>query len=241
MPLFDRKEFSMKKIGQIFKDLFKQIFTFTGKQLVLMLVGNIILAIGLALFNMTDSNHPLHTMCYGVEALTNGALSYAITMMLISIALFILEFIFGRKYIGLGTILNMFLLGYAITFFTWLFEKIGLKPTELDFKTLFSDVPKLLILLAKLIGALLIISLGLSLYQGGNMGIAPYDSIPIIVSTKTKIPFFWCRIALDGICFVITLILGGRFGIATILTVFCSGPFITMFDKLITNRIVGKK
>lgn len=209
-----------------------------------MLVGNIVLALGLALFNLTGSNHPFHTMLYGVEALIGkNFFSYANLQIMLNIVLVVVEVIFGLKYIGLGAIVNMFLLGYAITFFTWLLNLLQL-PSVIDWPnaiaTGFAGITagNMVCHLIVLAAATLVISLGLSLYQAADMGVAPYDSMPLIVSGRTKIPFFWCRIAADAICFIVTLLVGGTFGLGTVITVFCTGPFIRFFDKKVSQKLM---
>ena len=227
-----------------FQGFGRQLIGFTRRQFVLMLLGNMVLALGLAMFNMTGSNHPFHTMLYGAEALIGRSFfSYANLQILLNIVLVVVEIIFGLKYIGIGAIVNMFLLGYAITFFTWLLNLMHL-PSVIDWPqaiaTGFAGITagNLVCHLIVLAAATLVISLGLSLYQAGDMGVAPYDSMPLIVAGRTKIPFFWCRIGADAICFVVTLLVGGSFGLGTIVTVFCTGPFIRFFDKRVSGKLV---
>ncbi len=213
----------MSRIKTFLADLFRQIFHFTKKQLLLMLLGNIILALGLAMFNMTGSNHPLHSMLYAIEAAIGGRISYANLLPLLSLFLLVIELIWGRKFIGFGTFINMFLLGYAVTFFDGCLARLGLpagRTTEL----------------LMLLPATLVVSLGLSVYTAGNMGIAPYDSVPIIVSERCGIRYFLCRIALDGLCLAVTLLLHGKYGFATFVTVFCTGPFVQFFNRILFGK-----
>lgn len=233
-----------------FKGFGRQLIGFSRRQFILMLLGNMILALGVALFNQTGSNHPFHTMFYGAEALLEGVagsfFSYANLQIMLNIVLVVIELIFGLKYIGIGAIVNMFLLGYMVTGFTMLLDAMGVKAI-IDWMQIFSGgfggiAPMDMVWhVVLLLIATVVISLGLSLYQAGDAGVAPYDSMPLIVAGRTKIPFFWCRIAIDGLCLIVTFLVGGAFGLGTIITVFCTGPFIRFFDKTLSAKLAGTK
>ena len=74
---------------------------------------------------------------------------------------FLLEFWFGRKYIGLGTFVNGICIGYIVTAF---YDPIHAH---------FGDAPSLAVQLAWVIAAVLVTALGASLYQTADLGIAP--------------------------------------------------------------------
>ena len=188
-------------------------------------------------------------MFYGAERLLSGVaggfFSYANLQIMLNIVLVVVEIIFGLKYIGFGAIVNMFLLGYMVTGFTWLLKALNVEAI-IDWMQIFAngfggltagDLAGHLVLLFL---ATVVISLGLSLYQAGNMGVAPYDSMPLILTDRTKLPFFWSRMICDGLCLAVTFAVAGDFGLGTIITVFCTGPFIRFFDKTLSNKIMAK-
>ena len=112
--------------------------------------------------------------------------------------------------------------------------------------------------------ATVLISLGISLYQAGDLGAAPYDALALVAVDHNK-PFAPWRMLCDGSCFVATIVLlviagitsasGGNFfryltsdapeqariGLGTVITVFCTGPFIRFFDRTISEKLAGKK
>lgn len=233
-----------------FKGFGKQLIGFSRRQFIMMLLGNMILALGLALFNQTGSNHPFHTMFYGAERLLSdlagGFFSYANLQIMLNIVLLAVEILFGLKYIGFGAIVNMFLLGYVVTGFTWLLKVLQVEAI-IDWMQVFAGnfdgltAGGLVGHMALLLLATVVISFGLSLYQAGNMGVAPYDSIALILTDRTKLPFFWCRMICDGLCLVATFAVAGDFGLGTIITVFCTGPFIRFFDKILSNKVMAKE
>ena len=75
------------------------------KYVVVMLIGNIILGLGIAIFKLSGlGNDPFSGMvmalaeCVGIE--------YARFLILLNLGFFVIEIIWGRKLIGLGTIIN---------------------------------------------------------------------------------------------------------------------------------------
>ena len=228
----------------------RQLISFSRRQFIVMLLGNVILALGLAMFNQTGSNHPFHTMLYGAERLLSGVaggfFSYANLQIMLNIVLVVVEIIFGLQYIGFGAIANMFLLGYMVTGLTWLLNTLHVE-AAIDWMQVFAGDFSALTAgalaghIVLLLLATLVISFGLSLYQAGNMGVAPYDSMPLILADRTKLPFFWCRMICDGLCLVVTFAVAGDFGLGTVITVFCTGPFIRFFDKTLSCKIMANR
>ena len=157
------------------------------KYVVVMLLGNIILGLGIAIFKLSGlGNDPFSGMvmalaeCVGIE--------YARFLILLNLGFFVIEIIWGRKLIGLGTIINALFLGYFVTFFYNLITSVIDAPDQMAMQvvTVFIGV--------------IITSLGISMYQLPKQGVAPYDSISLIMTEKwPKIPYFWCRVSNDAI------------------------------------------
>lgn len=229
------------------KNFGKQLVGFSRRQFALMIFGQIVLAIGLSMFNLTGSNHPFHSMLYGAEALLEGVaggfFSYANLQILLNVVLIVIQIIFGLKYIGLGTVINMFAFGYAMQVCTWLLVKIPVNavidwPTAMATGFAGITAGKLVSHVVMLLLSTTITALGLSLYQAGNAGVAAYDAMALILTERTKLPFFWCRMITDGACFIVTLLVAGDIGLGTIVTVFCTGPFIRFFDKTVSCKLI---
>ena len=68
----------MSKVKQPdMKQLLHQFTRFTPRQMIVMLVGNFILALGVALFTKAGlGNHPFHTMLYAAGHLLPGDLEW---------------------------------------------------------------------------------------------------------------------------------------------------------------------
>ena len=114
--------------------------------------------------------------------------------------------------------------GYVVEFFSNLFEKLY-QPSGLAAQIVVCML------------ALLITCLGCSLYLNADMGASPYDATALALAHHTPVKFFLCRMATDGLCAVACWQLGGILGLGTILAAFCMGPFISMFDKLVSEPL----
>ena len=147
------------------------------KFVLVMIIGNIILGLGIAIFKLSGlGNDPFSGMamalaeCVGIE--------YARFVILMNIGFFIIEIIWGRKLIGLGTIVNALLLGYIVTFFYNLIISVIDAPQQMAMRVLTVCI------------GVIITSLGISMYQLPKQGVAPYDSISLIMTERwPKIPY----------------------------------------------------
>ena len=154
-------------------------FKKTGaKRLAVMVVGNIFLGMGISIFKFSGlGNDPFSGMVMALSECVK--IEYAVFLILLNVFIFLLEFLFGREFIGAGTLVNAFLLGYIVTFFynIWL----GFVPEPEAFA-----VRVLIVVLG-----MVITGFGISLYQTPNVGTAPYDSLSLIMAKRApKIPYF---------------------------------------------------
>lgn len=199
------------------------------KRSLIMILGNVFLGMGVSIFKLAGmGNDAFNAM---VMALSDCiGIIYANFFVIFSLCLFVIEIIWGRKLIGLGTIVNTFFLGYIVTFFNMVWEVLGIVP-----ETLLQQ------LITMFIGVL-VCSFGLSMYQTPNMGVSPYDSLALILDEKIKrIPYFWFRISTDGLCALICYFAGGLVGLGTLVAAFGIGPFVQFFDTHFTKKLLEDK
>ena len=81
-----------------------------------------------------------------------------------------------------------------------------------------------------------ITSVGVSMYQTANLGIAPYDYLAIGLADHTPFPYFGCRVFTDALTALITFLLGGLIGLGTLICAFGLGPFISFFDTHFSKK-----
>jgi len=180
--------------------------------------GNVIMGLGIALLKLGNMGQdPFNGMNMAVSA-TIG-MDYAFYQLLFNLILFIFQIITARELIGLGTLLNATLVAYFVKFYLWLFSFITLPET-------------IIMSLILVVFAVLFCSLGIAMYQEGDLGIAPFDALPYIIGKKLKkVPFFWRRIMVDGSAALVCFLFGGSLGVSTLLAAFGFGPVIHFFSK----------
>lgn len=194
------------------------------KRFTVMLVGNLLIGLGVALMRLADfGNDPFACMNMGVSS--HLPLSYGTYQMILNWVLFAVVIILYPKSFGVGALINMVGLGYEVEFFLWLSRTMGITMESLS-SLYVARIPLLLI-------GITVICLGVALYVQSDMGAAPYDVAGDIVEqrTKGKISYRVTRVALDLISIVIGWISGGPLGFATFIVGFFTGPLVTFFRK----------
>ena len=163
---------------------------------------------------------PCSCMNFGLSSALG--MSFGNWQALLNCCLFILVIIWGRDNIGFGTLMNMFLVGYSCDFTTWLREKLW---PDFAFSSLGARVFWMPIVLVVFVFAV-------AVYMSVELGTAPYDAIPIMISQKqNKVSFRLIRIAFDGIVTLIAIGFHATVGVVTILMVFTIGPCAQFVKK----------
>jgi len=115
--------------------------------------------------------------------------------------MFIFTFAFGPDRIGFGTLANMILIGYVVDICKWIWEQTGFHAFVLSA----GFGGKLCIFVI----ALLLFVLVAAVYMNAQMGVAPYDAMPNIISGwLPKVPFSVVRIIFDLSAVAIGVIVG---------------------------------
>ena len=147
---------------------------------------------------------------------------------LFNTGLLIFVIIFGGRNLGFGTLANMFLVGYSIDFFSWIWAKV--LPADL-----FTSMG---VRIAVLIPALVLFILAASFYMDVDMGTAPYDAVSFIISTHLpNVSFRVIRIVYDFVVTAIAVLLGGKLGIVTVLMVITLGPVIEWLGNIMKQHL----
>ncbi len=196
------------------------------KRCVIMLLGNILLGLGVSIFKLSRlGNDPFSGMVMALAERVD--IPYANFLIILNLLIFLIQLMTGRNLIGIGTIVNASLVGYFVTFFYSLFQKLSLTPEALWQKVIVVFI------------GVIVTSLGVSLYQTPPVGIAPFDSLSIIMAKKwPKIPYFWHRMLTDAVCAVICFYAGGIVGLGTLVSAFGLGPFVHFFDDHVSKKLL---
>lgn len=154
-------------------------------------------------------------------------ISFGTWQALLNCILLFIVVLFGARNLGFGTLVNVFLTGYAIDFFSWLWRQI--LPMEI-FEIMWVRI-------AVLIPALLLFLLSAAFYMVVDLGTAPYDAIPYVISMRLpNVPFRTVRMIFDFSVIAIAFVCGGTFGIVTILMAFTIGPAIAWLGNYIQTH-----
>ncbi len=196
------------------------------RNVIVLLLGVLLLSIGGALFLTANiGSDSLMVFNQGISVVLKTKVGLAIMISNI-IALFIIFFI-NKKTLGLGSLAIIFLLGPTIQI---------IKDANI-FKTPNTLILQILIVLIGIV----IGGLGLALYMYADLGLSPFEGIIVTISNETKVRFGIIKIIFDAIYFTTGALLGGVFGIGSIMTVFLYGPTIDMFMKLLKKTNIIKK
>lgn len=121
------------------------------------------------------------------------------------------------RYVGLGSLANMVLVGFSRDFFKPIVEWL-----------LPGDVHSLLVRGGVFVPTMLLFLFAVAFYMVTDLGTAPYDAISqIIAARQKKLSFAVVRILFDGTFATLGFLMGGQIGIFTVAAAFFLGPVIS--------------
>ena len=200
-----------------------------GKRLAFMLPAVILMGVFVSiLVEIGWGTDPASFMNLNIATALNWGLGN--TEVLVYGLMLIFTFIFGAEMIGFGTLANMILIGYVVDICRWIWKNIGFAQFIYD-----SSFPIRLVLF---IITLLLFVIVAAIYMNAQMGVAPYDAIPNILSRWIpKVPFFIIRIIFDLSAVLIGVIAGKLSGgiqgsvVGSIAMSLLLGPVISLVGK----------
>jgi uncharacterized membrane protein YczE len=209
-------------------------------RVIILMIGLTIAHLGVTLFLLTElGSDPFNVLIQGLfrtlssltgwAFLTHGRVHIAVSLLII-LALLLTD----RSYIKIGTLLCMVCGGPIIDFFTLL-----LTP-------LFADISALPVRIIILAFGCVILAYGMTIVIKSDAGTGPNDLVAIVISDKLHRKFSIVRVAVD-VCFVAAgWLLGGTFGLGTVICAALVGPVAGIFlprnEKIIKkllNRALG--
>ena len=161
-------------------------------------------------------------------------LRFSTVYLLANVVQLIVVFFMNRHYIGISTLMNLFLLGYVVEF------------SEATLERMFGDLGLGMRIVFLVIG-IVVTCIAAALYYSADLGVSTYDAIPLhIASLQPKLfghvlPFRVVRIISDVICTAVGVALGARDGLGTVVTALFMGPLIAFFRRTISDPMVQQK
>lgn len=187
------------------------------RRILMTVVGVLTAGFSVGIFNFSVFGmDPFQVFAHGVwEHLSMGfGTFYAILNLIMLVFIYFID----KTKIGLGTLINIFLLGYVVQFSSWLFVFLIPEPT-------------ILVRSLALVVAILIICFGSAMYFTGDLGVSTYDAVALLMAEKKIAKFQYCRIGTDLVCTGIGFALGATVGVGTLVTAFFMGPIIAYFNR----------
>mgnify|MGYP007056202691 CR=1 FL=1 len=198
-----------------------------------MLVGLTIAHLGVTLFLLSElGSDPFNVLIQGLFRAMSGLtgwtfLSHGRVHMAVNLLIILILFLTDRSYVKIGTIICMFCGGPIIDFFTLLLSPL--------FKMI-SALPLRILILA---AGCVILAYGMTIVIKSDAGTGPNDLVAIVISDKLRRKFSIVRILVD-VCFVaVGWLLGGTFGIGTVICAVLVGPVAGIFLPR-NQRIIEK-
>lgn len=193
---------------------------FTTKRVALAMIGIFLVCIGVAFNNNTDlGNDPVGIIYDGIRATFNvPKINLGMVSNFINIGLLVLLFIIGRRYANIGSF--MYLIPYG--FFVLIGSRLYL--------SIFPENA----LSMRIIGGIIGISLyyiGISLFICADIGVDPFSGFMLTIRDHTGWSVRRTKITFDVVLICIGILLGGKFGIITLITVCTTGPAIQYLSE----------
>ncbi len=196
-------------------------------RLVLLFCGLTIAHLGVTLFLLANLGaDPFNVFIQGLHHLMRGfSLTHGIIHMCISFMIILVLLVVDRSYIRAGTIICMFCGGPIIDFFMWLLNGL-----EIDTMGLPVKIPVLIL-------GCVILAFGMTIVIRSEAGTGPNDLVAVVISEKGHFNFGITRVTTDIIFVIVGFILGGKFGIGTIICAFLVG-FVANFFMPYSQKLI---
>lgn len=198
------------------------------KRLLILVLGLTIAHLGVTLFLLSNlGSDPFNVLIQGIAnilPLSHGTCHQIICFLILGILLFV-----ACSYIKAGTFICMFFGGPIIDFFSWLLGGF------------INDSSSIIIRFISLILGCFILAFGMTIVIKSDAGTGPNDLVGVVISDKLHKPFGIVRVIVDFSFVIIGVLLGGIFGVGTIVCAFLIGPiadrFLPVSEKLVAKLL----
>lgn len=206
-------------------------------RMVILMIGLTIAHLGVTLFLLADLGaDPFNVLIQGIFRSLQPVVSFSLfthgnTHMAISFLIILVLLVVDRTYIKIGTVLCMFCGGPIIDLFSLL-----LTP-------LFQACPQMWFKLLMLAAGCIILAFGMTIVIKSDAGTGPNDLVAVVISDKSNKKFSIIRMIVDFSFVLVGFLLGGAFGIGTIICAFLVGPVAGFFlpkNEAWIQRILAK-
>lgn len=179
------------------------------KKIIIIVVGSVVAAYGITLALYAGfGGATLAVLWQGISETFHVSIGMA--SMIVAIIMITFAFFYDRSQILIGTILYQIVYSFCVD----LFANIHVYSAHLW-------VNALIMLLG-----IILFAMGTGIYAAASLGRGSYEALTFSLADKNGWQVKAVRMILDIVMVVIGVILGGKFGLCTILTIILSGPVI---------------
>ncbi|MFZ2256650.1 MAG: DUF6198 family protein [Clostridiaceae bacterium] len=192
---------------------------------ILIILSCVLLAIGVSLFLQSAmGSDPISVLIDGFRRTFH--LSFGTVQLIYNLILLFLAVLFSRKYIMIGTVASAMITGPLMNFFDpIILALVGAQP----------DLQSRIIMITT---GQVILCFGVALNLATKFGFGALDALAVTFCEKFKLKYRNMKILLDLGHVIGGVLLGGVFGIGSILGVVAGGPFIAFFINWINGTII---
>lgn len=189
-------------------------------------IGVLVCGFGVSLCEKANFGvDPFQALCHGIYRTVAGTPdTVGWLYVLINAVLLVAVLIYHRHYVGLGTLINMFLLGYV--------AQGGKALLDMLF-----PVVNMAGQIAFLAAAILVLCFSSSLYITADLGVSTYDAVALQLERMKLGHYRFLRILTDLVCVGIGWALGEMPGVCTIITALMMGPLTSFFMKTVAQPL----
>ena len=179
------------------------------KKIIIIVVGSIIAAYGITLALYAGfGGATLAVLWQGISKTFH--ISIGMASLIVAIVMIVFVFFYDRSQIHIGTILYQIVYSLCVD----LFANVHVYSTHLW-------VNALIMLLG-----VVFFAIGTGLYAAASLGRGSYEALTFSLAEKNGWQVKVVRMILDMLMVIAGVLLGGKFGICTIVTIIISGPVI---------------
>ncbi|GAA0734039.1 hypothetical protein [Clostridium oceanicum] len=189
------------------------------KKYVEFLLGIFIMSFGAVLASKTNVGvAPWDAINFGLSK-TFGIMSTGRWIIFCSLIALIIAAFIEKKFIKITSFITSIIIGLFIDF--WIYV---LNPLVIN-----GVLSKYLIFVV----ALVIVSIGLSIYLFPNLPAYPIDHLMVVFKNKFNLKIMHAKLLMDGICVIVALLFKGPVGIGTISFALLMGPGINLWQSIL--------
>lgn len=194
------------------------------KKMILAFLGDVLIGVGIGLNSCAGlGNDPISVFSDGLHKFFNISMGLAVNIT--AYTLLVVVLIFGRKYINIGTLINVLPLGFFVNLGVGMYSGLNIYAGGLAFRSI------------TVLAACAFLYFGTALFITVDIGQDTWTGFAMLLRDRTGVEYKLIRVALDVSSLVIGYLLSGTVGIATILSAVLGGPTIQMFCKLIKKYV----